>query len=283
MTITPDKKYNDRRDNSIRPSWAKNKDYVNNKHQEIFNETKDIPGWQMEADTYKLYEMGYFAGEVILEIGTFGGRSAVVELSAALNRFAKPQFFGIDVGIAEIERTYNTLKQYNLTDYALLYHGTLQSFMKEYTITPTMCFVDGDHLYEGAKRDLDSLSEMLCPGVPVLCHDYLNPENDTGEYGIRKAASEWEADGYASFYGVFGCSALFVTSDKCTGRKVSLSAEKFTHHRKTLMMSYGLESTEPSVEIVDIFQKPQSTCCPKTNRLRRFLSHSLQQTRKKWD
>ena len=43
MTITPDKKYNDRRDNSIRPSWTKNNGYVNKEHQEIFNETKDIP------------------------------------------------------------------------------------------------------------------------------------------------------------------------------------------------------------------------------------------------
>ena len=37
-------------------------------------------------------------------------------------------------------------------------------------IRPTMVFVDGDHRYEGIKKDLDTLSAFLEPGVPVLCH-----------------------------------------------------------------------------------------------------------------
>ena len=56
----------------------------------------------MEGDSYKLYEMAYFAGEDMLEIGTFGGRSAVIELKGALrnkNRREAPRFFGIDIVI----------------------------------------------------------------------------------------------------------------------------------------------------------------------------------------
>ena len=51
----------------------------------MFAETKDIPGWQAVEDTYKLYEMAYFAGDVILELGVYGGRSSVVQLKGALS------------------------------------------------------------------------------------------------------------------------------------------------------------------------------------------------------
>ena len=238
---TPDKKYDSRTDNSIRLSWTKNSHYLNAEHQSIFETTKDIPGWQMEGDTYKLYEIAYFAGAVILEIGTYGGRSAVVELHGALANFKKPQFFGIDMDINSIKRTFNSLQQFDLAENSLLYQGSLQAFMKEFHIQPTMCFVDGDHLYEGVKKDLDSLSELLCPGIPVLCHDYLNPENDTGEYGIRKAATEWEEEGYATFFGAFGCSALFVTSEKCRGKQAHMDHDMFDHLRETLLKKYGIK------------------------------------------
>jgi hypothetical protein len=247
MKKPPDIKYDDRKDNSLRPSWTDNMDFIDEGHRAIFNLTKDIPGWQMEGDTYKLYEMGYYSGNSILEIGTFGGRSAVAEIFGALKAFPQPQFFGIDVDAGSIERTYDTLCRFGLAEYALLYHGSLQSFMKELSIQPTMCFVDGDHRYDGVKRDLDSLSEMLCPGIPVFCHDYTNPENETGEYGVRKAVSEWEAEEYVTFYGVFGCAALFVTTAKCKGRKAVLSAEEFAERRAGLLDTYGLgPRTSPS-------------------------------------
>lgn len=256
LIITPDMHYIDRRDNSIRPSWKENNGYVNEEHKAIFDKTKDIPGWQMEGDTYKLYEMGYFAGDVILEIGTFGGRSAVVEILGALSAGLKPQFFGIEIDINGIKRTQHSLQQFDVDEYALLYHGTLQKFMKAFSIQPTMCFVDGDHLYEDVKRDLDSLSELLCPGVPVLCHDYLNPENDTGEYGVRKAATEWEEEGYAVFYGAFGCSGFFVTTEKCRGRHITgMPAAEFDRKRRTLLGEYGIETAGISKS----FMKPEAT------------------------
>ena len=49
LMTTPDKKYDSRTDNSIRSSWTKNKNYINAEHRSIFENTKDIPGWQMEG------------------------------------------------------------------------------------------------------------------------------------------------------------------------------------------------------------------------------------------
>ena len=110
--------------------------------------------------------------------------------------------------------------------------------MAEFAIQPTMVFVDADHRYEGVKQDLDALSRMLRPGIPVLCHDHSNPENDTGEYGVRRAASEWEASGHVTFWGAFGCAALFVTTEQCRGRVAPrMDDNAFARMRASLLRS----------------------------------------------
>ncbi|MFQ5570299.1 MAG: class I SAM-dependent methyltransferase [Rhodothermales bacterium] len=230
-------------DNSLRPSWDRSSTYVNAGHRAIFDQTKHLPGWQAEGDSYKLYEMGFYAGDIILEIGTYAGRSAVVELRGTLSkndRIPRPQFFGIDLNPAAIKRTHNILQQEGLADYALLYYGTLQDFAKHFDIRPTMVFVDGDHRYDGVHKDLITLSEILEPGIPVLCHDYTNPENDTGDLGVRRAVTEWEQAGFAEFMGVFGCSVLLVTSEKCRGKGRAWTAEVFAQRREGLLKDYGL-------------------------------------------
>jgi predicted O-methyltransferase YrrM len=247
--VTPDLAYPDRKDLSIRPSWRANPGYLNEGHRRVFEETKDIPGWQMEADSYKLYEMAYFAGDVILELGVYGGRSAVVELRGALSnpaRTRKPQLFGLDLDPAAIRRSYDSLKTVGVAEHALLYQGAIDTFMKEFQIQPTMVFVDADHRYDGVKQDLDALSRLLSPGVPVLCHDYSNPENDTGEYGVRRAATEWEESGHAEFRGTFGCAALFVTTARCAGPVPRMSDDAFAQQRDALLRKYGVLAQDPA-------------------------------------
>ena len=39
----------------------------------------------MPGDTYKIYEMAHYCGDIILEIGKFSGRSAVVAVEGALS------------------------------------------------------------------------------------------------------------------------------------------------------------------------------------------------------
>lgn len=223
--------------------WTATQEFVGSEHQTIFDQTKDIPGWQAPGDSYKLYEMAFRAGDVILEIGTYGGRSAIVELRGALansDRTNKPQFFGLDVDVHGIWRTYSSLEQAGLADYALLYHGGLEQFVQEFSIQPTMVFVDGDHRYEGVKRDLEILARLLAPGIPVLCHDYSNPENDTGELGVRQAVNEFVQAGYAELIGTFGCSAFFITTNQCQGKSGErISDQEFASQKARLYQTYG--------------------------------------------
>jgi hypothetical protein len=257
--MTPDRRHTDRTDGSMRPSWSANPGFVNDEHRSVYRSTESIPGFQEEGDSYKLYEMGFFAGDVILEVGVYGGRSAVIELRGALanpERKQAPQFFGIDLDPAAISRSYETLTRHGLADHALLYHGDLATFAGEFAVQPTMVFVDGDHQYAGVKQDLETLTRILSPGVPVLCHDYVNPENDTGEYGIRRAATEWEEAGYAEFAGIFGCAALFVTSASCGAPRPGMSADRFAQRRLAHMRRSGLAEPDPNDPMVMRIREP---------------------------
>lgn len=199
--------------NGIAPSWSGTDLYLSPEHETILESTKDIEGFQMPGDAYKLYEMAYHAGDVILEIGTYCGKSAVIELRGALAnpKRARPQWYGLDNSKKSILWTEDTLRKSKLAEYCTLFFGDARQFFQKHTISPTMVFLDGGHAYQIVKRDIEVLSHVLSPNVPVLCHDYLHTKNKDGSYGVERACTEWEQSGQVKFMGCFGCSALFVT------------------------------------------------------------------------
>lgn len=198
-----------RRHRTSVPSWSGTEQYLTAEHEKISQLTKGIDGWLADGDAYKLYEIGYHAGDVILEIGTYAGKSAVIEIlgSRANPRRKRTRWFGLDLDPKAIWRTRKTLEQWNLIQHARMFNSDLGNFIPAHVISPTMVFVDGDHKYEGVKEDIALLSQFLGRGVPVLFHDYLNPQTE----GVQRACDEWEQTGHVKFMGCFGCSALFLT------------------------------------------------------------------------
>jgi hypothetical protein len=215
----PDLDQSEYSDGEIRPSWSRPELHVDPGHRSIFERTDNIPGWQMPGDTYKIYETAHYCGDVILEIGTFSGRSAVVAVEGALSNPERRStcFFSIDIDPAYAQRGYDSLAARGLDRFGAFFLGGLGPFIDEFSISPTMVFVDGDHRYAGIKDDLARLAKYLRPGIPILCHDYLNTDNGKPEMGVKQAVDEWVRDGYARSMGSFGCTALLVTTDKCTG------------------------------------------------------------------
>ena len=224
--------------NGYRPSWGTGESYINEEHSRIYKDTENIPGWQDIRDSEKLYEMAFHNGAVILEIGTFGGRSATVELRGALAAVAAgrgaqmPQFYGVDIDPGSIVRTWETLKKHELTEHALLFRGGFSEFHRHIPIVPTMVFVNGDHRYSGVWADLHNLTRMLAPGTPVFCHDYQAIE------GVTRAVDEWLKTGYYKPFGQFGSSALLMSTDKCTGKPWRLPKAEFDAVRRDLMAQY---------------------------------------------
>src|SRR5262249_34698793 len=110
----PEVCWDSKSDVTFRRSWSSEPGYINQQHAAIWHSTEDIPGQRLPADSEKLYEMAYYSGAIIREIGTCCGRSAVVELRGALaarvqGHMAPPQFYGIDISLDAITQTYQTL------------------------------------------------------------------------------------------------------------------------------------------------------------------------------
>lgn len=167
----------------------------------------------MPGDAHKLYELAYHSGDVILEIGTYRGKSAVIALRGALANPKRtcPQWYGVDISKTSVPCTRETLNKWNLAQYSTVFRGDARAFFRKHTISPTMVFLDGGHAYKTVKSDIEVLSTVLPRDVPLLCHDYLHPKNKDGSYGVERACTEWQETGQVKFMGCFGCSALFVT------------------------------------------------------------------------
>jgi predicted O-methyltransferase YrrM len=192
------------------PTWKNNNnsDFINVFHENIYNLTEHLEGWQRPEDSMKLFEMGYFAGDTILEIGVYRGRSAVVSLLGSIASNKSPKYYGVDISEPDLKIAKEVLTKFALINYANFFLGNIEQFLKVNKIKPTMVFVDGDHSYEQVKKDLETILPYLSRETPVLCHDYVDPLNDTGEYGIQKAVNELVEQGYYEYYGTFGCSVL---------------------------------------------------------------------------
>jgi glycosyltransferase involved in cell wall biosynthesis len=232
-------------DSPFCPSWSGRDGYLNDEHRGIHGATRELPGWQDPADSEKLYEMAYHAGSVILEVGVFGGRSAVVELRGALaaardRGLPNPQYYGVDIDPGFFDRSIRTVEDAGLSERCLFYHGNLGRFLRDIPVTPTMVFLDGDHRYPGVWSDLNLLRRALAPGTPMLCHDY------GGIPDVARAVDEWVAEGSFTAMGRFAGSVLL----RCTGkwsvprRARGLSEDVFGLTRSALAGLYS--SREPS-------------------------------------
>jgi hypothetical protein len=240
LLSSPDVCWASRSDHAFRSSWSSRDGYLNPEHHEIWHATQGIAGWQHRVDSEKLYEMGYHSGSVILEIGTYAGRSAVVELRGALSAHRElskplPQFYGIDLDPAAISRTHHTLHQAGIASHCVLYHGDLRDFHRDVPVTPTMVFLDGGHDYASVSSDLQELRTFLAAGTPVLCHDYASEPPCPG---VRQAVDEYVESGWYEYMGLFGVSALLRASARCSGRVQGLGPDRFERERTARLFAH---------------------------------------------
>jgi hypothetical protein len=204
-------------------------EYLNEHHREIFATTSSIAGWQEPGDSEALFEMGYTAGDVILEIGTYAGRSAVCMIAGALSAGRRPRYYGVDISSRAVAMTCATLAKHSYLARTLLYTGTLQAFIERYRIQPSSVFVDGGHDYKDVSADLAALSKILAPGTPVIFHDYLNSDTP----GVAAAIHEARDDGKLEIRATSGCSALTRWRSEPQRRYRRPGATRFACHQIT--------------------------------------------------
>jgi predicted O-methyltransferase YrrM len=198
-------------------------DFINDAHRTIFADTEHIAGWQEPGDSQALFELGYKHGDVLLEVGTYAGRSAACMIAGARSAGRRPKFYGVDIASSALEMTKATLAARGLMSMCILFCGTLERFVARFPIQPTGVFIDGGHSYSDVAADIAVLRRILKPGTPVIFHDYLNTDTP----GVKQAVDEAASHGLITIQGTAAGSALTTATKLCEARSTSPSTAAF--------------------------------------------------------
>jgi hypothetical protein len=172
----------------------------------------DIEGKLYDEDAQKLYELASFTPGPILEVGVYRGRSTTVMAKALASAGNPARIISVDIDAQGLATAAKNLARHGVAEKATLVEGTASALAKAAPgLRPGMVFVDGDHSFRGALRDLKAIERITPDGALVVMHDYEGYA-DEDPYWIQVEpavrASWLERDG--RFIGRFGLSGVFL-------------------------------------------------------------------------
>ena len=140
-----------------------------------------LDGARLFADRELMLAVIPKAGE-IAEVGTWRG-----EFSKAICRIVRPsRFHLIDIDFSRFD--------WNGLDCEYVRHeGDSSTVLRAFRpASLDWVYIDGDHCYEGALRDLEAAHRALRPGGLVTCNDYTNWASlAVTPYGVARAVNEF--------------------------------------------------------------------------------------------
>ena len=162
-----------------------------------------IGGWLADDEAAMLC---YLARECpdgpIIEIGSFKGRSTVF-----IARGMKPSntLFAVDphevilkaTGATAWDVFNQTIDEWNLRPLVRVVREYSHHFRQSWTEPVAMAWIDGDHAYESARRDIDDWAPLVKPGGYLALHDTSPSHNESGS--VRQAILDSEVLGRVGF------------------------------------------------------------------------------------
>jgi predicted O-methyltransferase YrrM len=172
-----------------------------------------VPGYLRPADALALYELAYFAGGDVLELGTMYGLSTGILCTAVRNAGAGGTVVSIELEPEFRRSTTRAIRSAGLRRHHRLIGGEAGDevdALARADATFGAIFIDHDHAYGPTARICRQLDAVLRSGGVALFHDFHDERNRTQpeEYGVHRAVGELVArPGYA-FAGVVGCCGV---------------------------------------------------------------------------
>jgi predicted O-methyltransferase YrrM len=136
----------------------------------------DIPGWLSLPEGQELIRLA--AGKVVLEFGTFKGRSACAMGSVAKHVYAVDHFEGdshvpVDDPDALLAEAVSSAWKCGLTEKITFVVGNLWNVIPVLSPSFDLIFYDADHRHLPHRSALLRLREkLLTPSVVIAIHDY---------------------------------------------------------------------------------------------------------------
>lgn len=141
----------------------------------------------------RFVEIGCYAGASLAHTAIALQRVVAHSEGFAIEPVGQPQFYKV---LELLQQGVQHIKMWSHEAAAVL----RETFAKDGNY-PQCIFVDGDHTYEGVKRDILEYYPLLAPGGVMVLHDYLPPLDDrtreavyahhaNTEPGIRQACTE---------------------------------------------------------------------------------------------
>ena len=205
-----------------RKTWEFGGDYIDERHR-LLGETAlvdgmidvGVPGWLLPADALKLYEMVFFCGGDVLELGTYRGLSAMVSLEASLSAGLRNTILSIDTNPVSRDAGQATLAGRLGRERVSFFLTTADEALETFGGAGRrfrFCFVDHSHRYEHVRSACERLAAVIEPGGFCLFHDYNDPRNALEadeDYGVYQGVADGLDPEAFEFWGIYGCSGLF--------------------------------------------------------------------------
>ena len=171
----------------------------------------DPPGFLRPADALTLYHLARHSVGDVLELGSAWGLSATL-LCRGVRTRGWGRAVSVEIDTAFQHATARAIRAGGLGRWHQMVGGDagreLDVFVRAGRRFGAV-FVDHDHSLDATRLVCASLPRLLLPGGMALFHDFNDPRNQTGEYGVHQAVCEMlDAQPGLALFGQPGCCAL---------------------------------------------------------------------------
>jgi len=170
---------------------------------EIDSILREIPGWIEEKEGKALYFIAKnIKNGYIVEIGSFLGKSTIL-LGLGSRDGNKEKIFTVDPHKGtktnltwNILNTYpffiSNIKRYNLDDLVIPIIMKSEEVNDKWRFEPIkLLFIDGEHTYQGVKKDIELWTPYLAINGIIAVHDFIWSKISTRpHYGVTRACYE---------------------------------------------------------------------------------------------